>query len=271
MKKCKIGKGIFLLCFGFSLNAQEQKTIEQKPTEEKAAEKKVTEVVEPEATSSQETKKSGGASNLYEFLWLDQDKEVYVLQNKVYTKKHTHYFNLSYINSLEQKFQKVKGAQLKYGFYLTEEFAIEGFANIYGNSNNSEYDSVRTITGIAPFVRKINNMVGAMAVWSPFYGKINTFNKIFYFDWYFGAGLSHIGGESNIDSVTDRTVTQDIYKSESFIGVPVKTGFRAYINESYHVGLEYMNTSYLAPSAVNKSEKKWKTRGDLLLNFGFSF
>ncbi len=222
-------------------------------------------------TEAQKKVEKSETKNVYEFLWLDQDKEVFVLQNKVYTKKHTQYFDLSYISGLEQKFQSVKGAQTKYGFFLTEELALEGFANLYGNSNNSEYDSVRTITGAAPFVRKINHMFGAMAVWYPFYGKINTFNKIYYFDWYFGAGLSYIGAESNIDSVTNTTVTQDIYKDESFLGVPVKTGFRAYINESYHVGIEYQNTSFFAPSAVKKSEKKWKTRGDLLLNFGFSF
>ena len=30
-----------------------------------------------------------GEKSLYDFLWLDPDKKVYVLQNKIYKKEHT--------------------------------------------------------------------------------------------------------------------------------------------------------------------------------------
>lgn len=35
-----------------------------------------------------------GEENLYDFLWLDPDKSVYVLQNKTHEKKGSFYFDL---------------------------------------------------------------------------------------------------------------------------------------------------------------------------------
>ena len=40
-----------------------------------------------------------------------------------------------------------------------------------------------------------------MLLWAPFYGKINTFNKILYFDLFFGIGLATIGGKDNAETV----------------------------------------------------------------------
>ena len=58
-----------------------------------------------------------GENDLYDFLWLDPDKSVYVLQNKIYAKNKSLYLDMGYINGLSNAFQDTTGAQLKLGYY----------------------------------------------------------------------------------------------------------------------------------------------------------
>ena len=51
--------------------------------------------------------------DLYNFLWLDPDKKVYVLQNKVYKREHTVYLDVGYLKALSSKFQNTNGFKIK--------------------------------------------------------------------------------------------------------------------------------------------------------------
>ena len=147
---------------------------------------------------------AGGEKDKYNYLWLDPDKSVYVLQNKEFEAKNTFYTDLGYIRGISPKFQDVKGFKLDFGYHLNEEWSLELFYNNYSNSDNQTYKNVQIINGGEPFVRRINSTYGAMAVWSPFYGKINTFNKIYYFDWSFFSSHStqltnfHLGSVNSL-------------------------------------------------------------------------
>src|SRR6476660_9546234 len=77
-----------------------------------------------------------GEKSLYDFLWLDPDKKVYVLQNKLYKKEHTAYIDLGYISNFTSKFQDTYGFTGRVGYYVHEEWAFEGFYNGYQNRNN---------------------------------------------------------------------------------------------------------------------------------------
>jgi outer membrane beta-barrel protein len=211
-----------------------------------------------------------GEKSLYDFLWLDPDKKVYVLQNKLYKKEHSFYFDVGYIANFTSKFQDTQGLSLKGGYYFHEEWGIEGFYHSYSNSNNDDFNNVKLINEKVPFIRNLNSTYGAALIWSPFYGKINTFNKIYYFDWSFGAGYTKINAESNIKSVRT-TGAPNKYEKETYNGAILKTKVKFHVTENVHLGLEYMNTYYMAPGPKDPKTDKLRTNTDIILSVGFSF
>lgn len=216
------------------------------------------------------SKTQAGEKSLYDFLWLDPDKKVYVLQNKIYKKEHTVYADIGYLMNFTSKFQNTQGFQAKTGFYLHEEWAVELAYQQYSNGNNDEFRNIRLINQIEPFIRRINSSYGANVIWSPFYGKINTFNQIIYFDWSFGAGLSKISAESNLKTATKNNVVNK-YSKETYNGAVLKTGVKFHLKENIHIGVEYMNTYYNAPGPQNPKSDKLRTNTDVILSVGFSF
>jgi outer membrane beta-barrel protein len=211
-----------------------------------------------------------GENDLYDFLWLDPDKSVYVLQNKIYPKDHTFYVDLGYISGQSNAFQDTTGAQLKAGYYFKEEWAVELGYGTYSHLNNSTYESLKVINGAEPFSRKANRLTTAYLVWSPFYGKINTFNKIFYFDWSFGVGVGQLEAESNLDSVTD-PLKPNTYKAESYNPAMFKTNLKFHLNRRVHLGLEFQNANFQAGSPKSPSKKEWRQLNDLIFSIGVSF
>ncbi|MCK5884083.1 MAG: outer membrane beta-barrel domain-containing protein [Bacteriovoracaceae bacterium] len=215
------------------------------------------------------TKSVAKEGDLYNFMWLDQDKKVYVLQNKVYQKKRTTYMDIGCISNLTGKYQETNGVHFNIGHYLNEEWAIEIFYKQYFHQNNDTYNSVLKINATEPFVRRINQMYGALAVWSPFYGKINTFNHIFYFDWSFGVGPAILSAESNRKTVLD-PASSGSYESEKYIGAQIKTTLKFHINSNWHLGINLSNTTFDAPGPIDNTKKLRHTR-DAMLSIGFSF
>lgn len=214
----------------------------------------------------------GGDKDLYDFLWLDPDKKVYVLQNKIYEKKGKHYFTLGLGKGLSADFQSTYLTNVKYGYYFAEEWGVE---LLYSNKTHENDDAYKTIADSSggnnklPFVRRFNSYYGVMGVWSPFYGKINTFNKIYYFDFSFGLGISKIDAESNRTAFQANS-NNDLYEKEDYIGVMSKAQMRLYFNESWSTDLEYLNHSYKANSGLNDTEKI-RNNADLILSIGYSF
>jgi outer membrane beta-barrel protein len=211
-----------------------------------------------------------GENDLYDFLWLDPDKKVYVLQNKIYPKDGTYYVDLSYLNNITNEFQTINGAGIKVGYYWAEEWAIEFQHLTYSSQNNTAYDSVRVVNEAEPFIRRPLSSTSVFAIWSPFYGKINTFNKIIYFDWYFGVGTGQFTAESNLDSVVDGQ-SKSTYKTESYTPLHLKTGLKVHINSNLHFGVELLNTNFQAGSAKNPKNKSFKLNNDLIFSLGVSF
>ena len=88
--------------------------------------------------------------DLYKFLWLDTDKKVFVLQNKLYKKKNTHYLDVALVQDLSSNFQEVRGAQISYGYYFSEYWAIEGFYHHYTSSDNEDAKKVKDVSKLKP-------------------------------------------------------------------------------------------------------------------------
>lgn len=211
-----------------------------------------------------------GEKSLYDFLWLDPDKKVYVLQNKIFKKEHSFYLDVGYLSNFTSKFQDTSGLGFRTGYYISEEWGLELFYNRYSNANNDDYRNVRAFNTVDPFIRRLNSSMGAMVIWSPFYGKVNTFNQIFYFDWSFGAGVAKIDAESNLETVRQLNVVS-AYDSESYTGAIIKTKLKFHLREHIHLGVEYMNTYYNAPGPKNPKSDKLRTNTDIIFSVGFSY
>lgn len=211
-----------------------------------------------------------GENDLYDFLWLDPDKSVYVLQNKIYPKNKSLYLDFGYINGLSNAFQDTTGAQLKVGYYFKEEWAVELSHSSYSHSNNSTYESLKVINGAEPFSRKMKTLTSAFIIWSPFYGKINTFNKIFYFDWSFGLGTGDMQAESNLESVTNPALPSS-FKGESYNPLLLKSNIKFHLNRRVHLGVEFHNANFQAGSPKSPSKKEWRQMNDLVFSLGVSF
>lgn len=211
-----------------------------------------------------------GEKSLYDFLWLDPDKKVYVLQNKLHKKEHTVYADVGYLANFTSKFQNTQGFQGRLGFYIHEEWGLEVFHNNYSNSNNDDFRNVQALNNGVPFVRRFKSSTGALMIWSPFYGKINTFNQIFYFDWSFGAGLTSLKTDSNLKSAR-LTNAPNRYAAENYTGAVLKTNVKFHLSENVHISIEYMNTYYRAPSAKSPNTDNLRTNTDIITSIGFSY
>lgn len=211
--------------------------------------------------------------DLYKFLWLDPDKSVYVLQNKAYPKRGTTYMELGFLSHLSNEYQDTTGGQAKIGHFLNEEWALELNYKLYSNSDNDALTNIRNINQTEPFIRRPLSTTSFLVTWSPFYGKINTFNKIFYFDWHFSGGVSLINSESNADTVADPNKTSE-FKKENYVGPTAKTGVRFHITKGFHINIDYSKDFYKAKGPVingKTSSEKWRNQSDIVFSVGFSF
>lgn len=211
-----------------------------------------------------------GEESVYDFLWLDPDKAVYVLQNKVHKKEKTFYMDAGYLTNLTSTFTDTRGVAVKAGYYFHEEWAVEMMYLGYNSTKNENYRNVQLVNGAVPFVRRPTSTLGAGIVWSPFYGKINTFNSIVHFDWSFGAGVAQVNTASNLKSVRNGAAA-DTYESESNTGGYAKSAVKFHLNQNWHVGVEWVGTYYKAPGPKNPKTEKIRSNNDLIIQLGWSY
>lgn len=211
-----------------------------------------------------------GQDSVYDFLWLDQDKKVYVLQNKEFTKAGRAYVEINGILNQTAVFQDTMGAQGKIGYNFSEEWGIEGYYNHYVHSDNEAAENVKLLNSGEPFIRRINNAYGLSVVWSPFFGKINTFNQIVYFDWSFAAGPTMFNTESNIETVFDDTIPNS-FTEESAFGFKLKTSVKFFLSQSFYINAEFYRLNYLVKTPDDPENKKLQHETEIAIGVGWSF
>lgn len=203
-----------------------------------------------------------GEKSVYEFNWLDKDKEIYVLQNRRFRKSGSFYVGATGVKTLSGAFIDSYGGSARAGFFFREDWGVE-FA--HGKNSGSENDTAKGVLDqtSVPYYRKIDSYTGAMLMWSPFYSKINTFNRIFYFDWMLGLGAASIKTLDNsrrFANTSDTSMT-----SENLMGVLWNTGLRFYINESWSVRVDITGLNYQA-----KKSRRVNAGNELKTNKVFS-
>jgi len=212
--------------------------------------------------------------SVYNFSWLDKDKEVYVLQNRKFRKNGSFYVGGTAGKAVSGAFVDSYEGSLYGGYFFKEDWGIEVSYTKASGDTNATYDGVKS-QGTVPFFRKIDTSMSAMLMWSPFYSKINTFNKIFYFDWLFGVGVTSVtsmdnrnGFESNSDS--------DSLTTETNTGLTWMSGLRFYISESWSTRLDFKASHLNADSQVKsgsttETEKKWAHYYNVGIGLNYAF
>lgn len=215
--------------------------------------------------------------SLYNFSWLDKDKEIYVLQNRKFRKDDKLYVGFTGVRTLNGAFIDSIGATVRGGFFFSEDWGIE---LVYGKNSGSENDTAKGVReqSTVPYYRKIDTYMGGMLMWSPFYSKINTFNRIFYFDWMLGAGLANVTTLDNRNRFDTGLGGSGKLTSESNMGAIWNSGLRFYISEGWSVRLDFTGIHYQADktrlvdgaSDTSKSKKIFSNY-DLGIGLNYTF
>lgn len=213
----------------------------------------------------------------YKFSWLDPDKEVYVLQNRKYRKADRLHLNLGFGKTTNGAFVDATTIQGRAGYFFHENWGVEFvFAKNSGEENGTadsiRGDGVRT-AGTVPFRRIIDNYYGGMLMWSPFYSKINTFNKIIYVDWLLGLGLAKLTETNNLREFKTTNSTA-VSETLDHTGLIWDAGMKVYLTEHFEVRLDLTVLHYKANKATRTSaqgESVWNSNWDLALSLGYTF
>ncbi len=213
--------------------------------------------------------------DVYSFSWLDPDKEIYVLQNRKYRKVDRLYIQAGYGFTTSGAFVDSSTMQAKAGYFFQEEWGIQfNYAKNSGKENDAA-KSVRNPTGPSgskPFRRIVDDYQVAMVVWSPFYGKLNTFNTIVYYDWILGLGYGKLNETNNREEFEGLFSPNDISESHSVIAWEVALQF--YLNRNYYVRLDLDAQHYKAQAEIAKgtnTEEAWYSNYDISFAFGYTF
>ena len=211
----------------------------------------------------------------YSFDWLDPDKEVYVLQNRKYRKKGRLYFNAGGGVTTSGAFVKSTVLQGRVGYFARESI---GFEFIYSYNDGEENDTAESVresvidSGSAPFRRIVENYLGGMLMWAPFYSKINTFNQVIYADWLLGLGYAKLEEHNNEIEL----LTMGERKNETKVshhGLLWNLGMKIYLTRmlEFRVDLTtiFYRTDRIRSSSTGK--KIWYSNWDAVASLGLSF
>jgi outer membrane beta-barrel protein len=212
--------------------------------------------------------------DIYEFSWLDPDKEVFVLQNRKFRKAGHIHMNLGGGITTSGAFVDATSIQGRVGYFFTEDYGIEG---IYAKNSGKENDTAKGVrsvngggTGTTPFRRIVESYTGAMLLWSPFYSKINTFNSIVYMDWIFGLGYAQLKEKNNKLRITQGQSAEGIETSESHNGFMWEAGLKFYISDSFNIRTDLTAVHYSADN-ISTPGSSYKSNFDATVSLGYSF
>jgi outer membrane beta-barrel protein len=209
--------------------------------------------------------------DIYEFSWLDPDKEVYVLQNRKFRKVNHLHLNIGGGMTTSGAFVDATAIQGRAGYYFTEDFGFEGVFSKNSGKENETALGVRNPGGAGskPFRRIVESYTGALLLWSPFYSKINTFNKIVYMDWIFGLGYGQLKEHNNKNEVsTGGSITTET--SESHSGIMWNLGMKFYLDEAFSIRTDLTAIHYSATKATSTTSAVY-SNFDATIALGYAF
>lgn len=210
---------------------------------------------------------AAGDDNEFNFSWLDPDKKVYVLQNRKYRKSGHFALFVSGAFDISNPYRTSYLGIPRAAYWFSEQFGVEAFFAKATNSDNSTLRELKDASPTAlPFVREHRSYYGALFTWTPWYAKINFFNKILYFDWFINLGL----GQTN--TAVDKNIRADRapnYTLEDLFTVFYGTGQNFYVTRNFLVRWDLIGMTYNATGTSN--QKGNSTNFNFGLGIGYLF
>lgn len=205
----------------------------------------------------------------FEFEWLNDNEEVYVIQDKEFPKSGRINLEAFYIDSENQPYFTTTGIGVALTYYFNENWGVDFTYKSYSSDKSNDLISLIEDRSTKPLVRKVDQLMILSANWLPFYGKVNLFNSIFYFDWGFGAGLGKAKLFSNEKTFTQSNVPLTLIESNP-TAYSLKTYFKFYAFENINFGIQYDLTFFEA--VINSSgTKEMVNINDINFTIGYMF
>lgn len=202
----------------------------------------------------------------YSFSWLDPEKKIYVLQNRRYLKTKRGLLSVMGGPSLSNPYRNAYGITGRFGYFFSEAFGLEGFYSGFLNYENNTYEALTIAApNTLPVVREIRSQLGLLAQWVPWYAKLNVFNTILYFDWYFSGGVGSL--KAALDTRTKAT-SAPVYVNENHLALYLGTGHIYHVNHKIIVRLDYLKAIYQAPVSGTSGPNAWFSNDTFSLGFG---
>jgi len=194
---------------------------------------------------------AAAADDDYNFSWLDPDKKIYVLQNRRYRKSGAPQVFVLGGLSLGDTYRTVYQVQPRLGYWFNEDFGLETFYSARFNSPNNAYralDQAINSGGVtkSAYIREVTSQFGVLFNWAPWYAKINVFNSILYFDWYFSVGVGSLSTQIG-PKTKDDAVSSPSWHNENIFAVYLGTGHLFHLTEHWKIRLDTLGHFYSAP------------------------
>lgn len=191
----------------------------------------------------------------YNFSWLDPDKKIYVLQNRKFTKANHLVISAMAGPGMQTSYRTSYGIEPRMAYYFSESLGIEAFFSYFTNSENNAFGALKIAApNTLPVVREIRSQYGGLIQYVPWYAKINVFNKILYFDWYFSGGLGNLN--SALD-VRKNAAANAEFINRTSLALFVGTGHQYHLSQSFLVRIDFTGAFYRAPLLGNTGENTW--------------
>ncbi len=207
--------------------------------------------------------------NEFNFSWLDPDKKIYVLQNRKYLKANRPLVSVMGGPAISNAYRTSYDITGSFAFYMSELFGIEAFYSGFINKENNTFDALKFAIGsnaLLPVVREIRAQYGLLMHYVPWYSKINVFNQILYFDWYFSGGLGGI--HTALDTRTVAT-SNPAFETQDFFCLFLGTGHEYYLTQNVIVRLDFSGAFYRAQSFGKSGDTTWFSNYSFGLGLGY--
>jgi outer membrane beta-barrel protein len=204
----------------------------------------------------------------YNFSWLDPDKKVSVLQNRKYTKANRVLLGVNFGFADTNAYLKSYAIDPRLAYYFSESWGIEVFYSIFSNKKNASYEALESTGSSArPDVIEPKNQMGVLLHWAPWYAKINVFNTVLYFDWYFTGGVGTMSAEMIPGAAS---ATAGIAGgTKSMTAFYLGTGHLFHVSEHFDIRLDYRSAFYKAPQRAVTGKEIYFNNSTFQIGLGF--